>query len=369
MCRERVVASQRQHQIHRRETKTGFVDEKRNEAGARILRPLLEVENLSTHYHTRRGLLRAVDDVSFSVREGQTVAIVGESGSGKSVTALSLMQLVPDPPGRVVGGSIRLEGEELLTLSEGGMRRIRGRKIGMIFQEPMTSLNPSMTIGSQLCEGMVHHLGLSRSKAEDRAVELLQAVGISEAQQRLDQYPYQFSGGMRQRIMIAIALSCSPRLLIADEPTTALDVTIQAQILDLISDLARDTGTAVILITHDLGVVARCAHLVNVMYAGRFVEQGPVADVFSEPYHPYTRGLLASVPRIAAPRGERLVPIDGAPPDPAKLPSGCAFRERCPLAVNRCATEVPPLIAGSNGRTAACWVTMSDYFGIAEAQA
>lgn len=337
--------------------------------GKRALKPLLEVENLSTHYFTRRGLLRAVDDVSFSVEEGQTVAIVGESGSGKSVTALSLMRLVPDPPGRIVGGSVRLEDQEVLDLSDSAMRHVRGGKIGMIFQEPMTSLNPSLTIGLQLCEGMMHHLRLTRNQAEERAVKLLESVGLSEPRQRLAQYPYQFSGGMRQRIMIAIALSCSPRLLIADEPTTALDVTIQAQILDLIRDIARDTGTAVILITHDLGVVARCADQVNVMYAGRFVEQGNAVEVFRDPRHPYTRGLLASVPRIATPRGERLVPIDGAPPDGANLPAGCSFRDRCPLAVERCAIEVPPLVRDESGHKAACWVTMEDSTDAGEATA
>jgi oligopeptide/dipeptide ABC transporter ATP-binding protein len=319
--------------------------------------PLLEVRNLSTHYHTRRGVLRSVDDISLSVPEGRTVAIVGESGSGKSVTALSLMRLVPSPPGRVVAGSVLLDGVDLLKLSEAEMRQVRGARIGMIFQEPMTTLNPTLSIGVQLCEGMEHHLGLTARQAEDRAIALLGAVGIAEPRQRLKQYPHQFSGGMRQRIVIAIALSCAPRLLIADEPTTALDVTIQAQILDMIAALARDSGTAVIMITHDLGVVARCADEVNVMYAGRFVEQGKVGEVFARARHPYTRGLLASVPRLANPRGHRMVPIDGVPPDLARLPTGCAFRLRCPLAEPRCAQSVPPLTADAQGHAWACLVT------------
>jgi len=318
---------------------------------------LLDVRNLSTHYHTRRGLLRSVDDISFSVPEGRTVAIVGESGSGKSVTALSLMRLVPQPPGRIVAGSVRLDGVDLLRLSEAEMQQVRGARIGMIFQEPMTSLNPTLSIGVQLCEGMEHHLGLTARQAEARAIELLGAVGIAEPRQRLRQFPHQFSGGMRQRIVIAIALSCAPRLLIADEPTTALDVTIQAQILELIAALARDSGTAVIMITHDLGVVARCADEVNVMYAGRFVERGTVAEVFARPRHPYTRGLLASVPRLANPRGQRMVPIEGAPPDLARLPSGCAFRLRCPLAEPRCAQSAPPLATDGQGHAWSCWVT------------
>jgi oligopeptide/dipeptide ABC transporter ATP-binding protein len=318
---------------------------------------LLDVRNLSTHYFTRRGLLRAVDDVSFTVAEGRTVAIVGESGSGKSVTALSLMRLVPDPPGRIVAGSVLLDGVDLLRLSEAEMRHVRGARVGMIFQEPMTSLNPTLSIGVQLCEGMEHHLGLTARQAEARAIDLLGAVGIAEPTRRLRQYPHQFSGGMRQRIVIAIALACAPRLLIADEPTTALDVTIQAQILDLIAALARDSGTAVIMITHDLGVVARCADEVNVMYAGRFVEKGTAGEVFARPRHPYTRGLLASVPRLTSPRGQRMVPIEGTPPDLARLPSGCAFRLRCPLAEPRCAEAVPPLLADGAGHAAACWVT------------
>lgn len=317
---------------------------------------LLRVEGLSTHYHTRRGLLRAVDDVSFSIEAGETVAVVGESGSGKSVTALSILGLVPNPPGEIVGGAIHFEGRDLLTLSDSEMESIRGNRIGMIFQEPMTSLNPTLTIGVQLTEGMMHHLRLTQAQADARAADLLKSVGISEAKGRLKQFPHQFSGGMRQRIMIAIALACDPALIIADEPTTALDVTIQSQILSVLKRLTRETGTSVMLITHDLGVVARMADRVNVMYAGRIVEKGASRDVFANPRHPYTRGLLASVPRLGGGVTGRLVPIEGSPPDTTRLPPGCAFRPRCPLAVERCAVQVPPLEPSTGDHPAACWV-------------
>ena len=326
---------------------------------------LLEVSGLSTHYDTRRGLLRAVDDVSFSVRAGETVAVVGESGSGKSVTALSILGLVPQPPGEIVAGSILFEGRDLRALSDRQMEAIRGNRIGMIFQEPMTSLNPTLTVGTQLTEGMIQHLGLTRKQADTRAADLLRAVGISEAAGRLKQYPHQFSGGMRQRIMIAMALACDPALIIADEPTTALDVTIQSQILSVLKRLSRETGTAVVIITHDLGVVARMADRVNVMYAGRIVEKGVAREVFARPRHPYTRGLLASVPRLGGGVSQRLVPIEGSPPDTTRLPPGCAFRPRCPLAVERCALEVPPLEPVGGDHPAACWVANGHEAGAA----
>jgi len=316
---------------------------------------LLEVESLRTYFFTRQGVVRAVDGVTFDVAEGETVAVVGESGSGKSITALSIMGLIPSPPGHVVGGAIRLEGVDLVSLDEAELRRIRGRRVGMIFQEPMTSLNPTLSIGLQLIEGMEEHLGLTRRQATARGEELLRAVGVSEPRSRLKQYPHQLSGGMRQRVMIAIALSCEPSLLIADEPTTALDVTIQAQILDLIKKLAREHRTAVVLITHDLGVVARCANRVNVMYGGKIVEQAMVEDLFAVPQHPYTQGLLSSVPRLDRPRIERLVPIAGVPTDPGAKPSGCSFRARCPRAFNKCHQE-PPFLRLDNTRGVACWL-------------
>ena len=317
---------------------------------------LLDVSGLSTHYRTRRGLLRAVDDVSFAIHAGETVAVVGESGSGKSVTALSILGLVPHPPGEIVAGRIIFEGRDLRSLSDAEMERVRGHRIGMIFQEPMTSLNPILTIGMQLTEGMMHHMRLTRRQADVRAAELLASVGISEAASRLNQYPHQFSGGMRQRIMIAMALACDPSLIIADEPTTALDVTIQSQILSVMKRLAKETGIAIMIITHDLGVVARMADRVNVMYAGRIVEKGTARELFANPRHPYTRGLLASVPRIGGEQADRLKPIQGSPPDATNLPSGCAFRPRCPLAVQRCTVEAPPLEGPNAMHPAACWV-------------
>ncbi len=317
---------------------------------------ILEVSSLSTHYHTRRGLLRAVDNVSFSIDAGETVALVGESGSGKSVTALSILGLVPSPPGEIVAGSIMFEGTDLRTLSDDKMARIRGNRISMIFQEPMTSLNPILTIGKQLTEGMIHHMRLTQKQADARAVELLASVGISEAASRLRQYPHQFSGGMRQRIMITMALACNPTLIIADEPTTALDVTTQAQILSVLKKLTRETGIAVMIITHDLGVVARMADSVNVMYGGRIVESGTSREVFAIPRHPYTRGLLASVPRIGGLQSSRLKPIEGSPPDMAGLPTGCAFHPRCPLAAGVCAQDVPALERQDMSHAAACWV-------------
>jgi oligopeptide transport system ATP-binding protein len=319
--------------------------------------PLLVVENLKTYFFTGGGVVKAVDDISYDVHEGETLAIVGESGCGKSIGALSLMRLVPSPPGQIVGGRILFDGEELLAMSEAEMRDIRGNRIAMIFQEPMTSLNPVLTIGRQVTESLELHLKLNKTEAHDRAVELLDMVGIPDPELRLKQYPHQFSGGMRQRVMIAIAMSCNPRLLLADEPTTALDVTIQAQILELIKELSNKLGTAVIIITHNLGVVARYADRVNVMYAGKLIERGTALDIYENPHHPYTRGLLGSVPRLDEDKKQRLESIDGMPPDLMDLPSGCAFQPRCKLAVARCMKEIPPLISVSDGHTAACWVT------------
>ena len=317
---------------------------------------LLEVKDLQTHFLTRGGVVRAVDGVSWDVEQGETVALVGESGCGKSVTALSIMRLISPPAGRIVGGRIIFKGRDLLTLSEDEMRRVRGREIGMIFQEPMTSLNPVLTIGRQLTEGLEIHLGMSTDDAKHRAAELLGMVGISDPVRRLKQYPHQFSGGMRQRMMIAMALACNPPLVLADEPTTALDVTIQAQILELMKDLSRRLGAAMLIITHNLGVVARYADRVNVMYAGRIVEQGSARELYAHPRHPYTLGLLRSVPRLDEPRKARLAPIDGQPPDLTRLPPGCAFAPRCAFRVDRCAHEAPTLEAVSDtGHVSACW--------------
>ena len=316
---------------------------------------LLEVKNLKTQFFTSGGLVRAVDDVSYDVEEGETLAVVGESGCGKSVSAMSILRLIPWPPGKVIGGTIHFMGEDLLTVSEDEIRTIRGRKISMVFQEPMTSLNPVLSIGLQLTETMQHHLGLSLEAAKKRAVELLARVGIADPERRLDQYPHHLSGGMRQRVMIALALSCDPKLIIADEPTTALDVTIQAQILELMKELTRELGVALIVITHNLGIVARYADRVNVMYAGKMIEMGQAKQIYHDPLHPYTLGLLASVPRMDQPRGERLVPIVGQPPDLTRLDNGCAFRARCRYAIDRCTNEIPSLQETGDGHSVACW--------------
>ena len=316
---------------------------------------LLEVENMQTQFFTSAGTVKAVDGISYTVDEGETVAIVGESGCGKSVSALSILRLIPDPPGRIVGGRVLLQGNDLLTLPDKDIRRVRGRDIAMVFQEPMTSLNPVLTVGRQLTESLIHHMAMDEQKAQARAVELLGMVGISEPDRRLRQYPHHFSGGMRQRVMIAMALSCEPKLIIADEPTTALDVTIQAQILELMKDLTKRLGVALVIITHNLGVVARYADRVNVMYAGKIVERGLAADVYGNPKHPYTIGLLASVPRIDQRRGERLIPIEGQPPDLTTLDDGCAFRPRCRFAVARCNDAIPTLETVGEGHLSACW--------------
>src|SRR5437667_2368264 len=320
------------------------------------LPPLLEVNDLHTEFRTGAGLVRAVDGISYTVDPGETVAIVGESGSGKSVGALSILRLIPDPPGRVTGGEVLFAGRDLMRLSEEEMRQVRGSEIGMVFQEPMTSLNPVLTIGRHITEAPGQHRGMDRAAADHRAVELLGLVGIADANRRLEQYPHQLSGGMRQRIMIAIALACDPKLIIADEPTTALDVTIQAQILELMKALTRDRGIALIIITHNLGVVARYADRVNVMYAGRIVESGPSAEIYHDPRHPYTIALLRSVPRLDRPRQARLDPVEGQPPDLTRLDAGCSFRPRCRYAVEECARARPALEpAGDPVHLAACF--------------
>ena len=315
---------------------------------------LLEVEDLHVHFVTTRGVVRAVEGISYKVRPGETVALVGESGCGKSVSSLAIMRLLARPAGRVVAGRILFQGRNLLDLMEDEMRQIRGRDIAMIFQEPMTSLNPVLTIGFQIMEPLMIHLGMTTEAARARAAELLKLVGIPDADRRLDQYPHQFSGGMRQRVMIAIALSCNPKLVIADEPTTALDVTIQAQILKLMKDLSRDLGIALVVITHNLGIVARYADRVNVMYAARMAEQGTAADVFAKPLHPYTAGLLRSVPRLDQPRGLKLETIDGLPPNLLDPQSGCRFAPRCPAQQPACTQAPPPLIEAEPHHYSAC---------------
>ena len=318
-------------------------------------RPLLEVEDLRTHFFTDEGVVKAVDGVSFHIDEGETLGLVGESGCGKSVSALSLMRLVPDPPGRIVAGSVKFEGRDILALSETEMRYVRGGRMAMVFQEPMTSLTPVLTIERQITEALELHKAMTRRAATTRAVELLEMVGIPAPEDRLHNYPHQLSGGQLQRVMIAIALSCDPRLLIADEATTALDVTIQEQILDLMKSLTSQLGTALLIITHNLGVVARYADRVNVMYAGKMVETGPAEELYGSPKHPYTVGLLDSVPRLDEPVGTRLVPIEGEIPDLTELPSGCAFRPRCRWAIDRCVNEEPPLQEIATLRRSACW--------------
>ena len=317
---------------------------------------LLEVEDLSTHFFTQEGVVKAVDGVTWGIKEGETIGLVGESGSGKSVSALSVMRLIPDPPGKIISGRIMFDGTDLLTMSQKEIREIRGNKIAMVFQEPMTSLNPVLTIARQMTETLELHLNMDRSTAKARAVELLDQVGIPDAQRRVDDYPHQFSGGMRQRVMIAMALSCNPKLIIADEPTTALDVTIQAQVLELVKSMADSYQTAVVIITHNLGVVARHASRVNVMYAGHIVESAAATEIYGDPRHPYTVGLLQSVPRLDEPRKTRLVPIEGSPPDLVNLPPGCPFRPRCTFAIDKCADENPPLTKVDEDHYSACWV-------------
>ncbi len=317
---------------------------------------LLTVNDLRTYFTTREGTVKAVDGISYDIQEGETVGLVGESGCGKSVSALSLLRLVQSPPGRIVGGSVEFEGRDLLQLSDADMREVRGNDIAMVFQEPMSSLNPVLTVERQITEALEVHLRIGKREATSRAAELLHMVGIPDAADRLKSYPHQFSGGMRQRVMIAMALSCNPKLLIADEPTTALDVTIQAQILELLQRLSAETGTAVLIITHNLGVIARYASRVNVMYAGKIVENGRAVDLFQNPQHPYTKGLLQSVPRFSQGRGTKLSTIEGTPPDLAHLPTGCAFHPRCTYAIDQCRADTPTLTVREPDHAAACWV-------------
>ena len=316
---------------------------------------LLEVKNLTTRFDTEEGLVHAVNDVSYCLDEGETLGVVGESGCGKSVHALSIMRLIPIPPGRIEKGEVLLSGDNLLEKSEEEMRFVRGAQIAMIFQDPMTSLNPVRTVGYQIMEALKHHLKMNDREARERTAELLAMVGIPESTQRVDDYPHQFSGGMRQRAMIAMALSCYPKILIADEPTTALDVTIQAQIVELVKRLQDQLGMSVIWITHDLGVVAGMAQRVNVMYAGSLIETGPVKKIYGEPRHPYTLGLLSSLPRLDEVSRSKLISIEGEPPDLVDLQPGCQFYERCKFAVDRCRYETPILESINNGHSVACW--------------
>lgn len=316
---------------------------------------LLEVKNLKTHFFTMEGVVKAVDGVSYELNEGETLGLVGESGCGKSVSALSVMRLIPDPPGKIIDGEILLDGEDILKIDMEGMRQVRGAKIAMVFQEPMTSLNPVLTVERQITETLQLHMGMSKLESQRESVNLLTRVGIPDPEIRIKQYPHQFSGGMRQRVMIAMALSCNPRLIIADEPTTALDVTIQAQILDLMKSLTTELGVALIVITHNLGVVARYADRVNIMYAGKVIERGEAREIYANPRHPYTVGLLRSVPRLDLPRLAKLDPIEGQPPDLINLPPGCAFRERCRWAIDKCATDTPELVETSDGHLSACF--------------
>jgi len=321
---------------------------------------LLDVQDLRTYFYTHAGVVKAVDGVNWNLKEGETLALVGESGSGKSVSALSVMRLIPEPPGKIVSGKILFQGKDMVQMSPDQIRNIRGNQISMVFQEPMTSLNPVLTISRQLTETLELHLDLDKKAAKDRAIELLDIVGIPDAGRRVDDYPHQFSGGMRQRVMIAMALSCDPKLIIADEPTTALDVTIQAQVLEVINELAQQFNTSIMIITHNLGVVARHADRVNVMYAGHIVETSTAEKVYGDPHHPYTEGLLQSVPRLDETVRQRLVPIEGQPPDLSNLPAGCPFAPRCRYAFDRCNEENPPLFPVADDHWTACWYDMEE---------
>ncbi len=333
-------------------------DERHVEQCMGMDRPLLAIQNLKTYFYTSIGTVKAVDDVSYQLNPRQTIGVVGESGSGKSVTALSVLRLIPEPPGKILAGEIRFEGVDLLTLPEKRMRQIRGNNISMIFQEPMTSLNPVFTVGDQIAEAIVLHQGLSRKAAIEKTVDMLKRVGIPMPEKRINEYPYQMSGGMRQRVMISMALSCNPQVLIADEPTTALDVTIQAQILDLMNRLKQETGTAIVLITHNLGVVAEMADTVVVMYAGKVMETAPVEDIFYRPAHPYTRGLLETLPRIddEIRPGKRLPEIPGMLPGLRELPSGCTFHPRCKFSFAICRKETPLLKRIADRHYCRCWL-------------
>jgi oligopeptide/dipeptide ABC transporter ATP-binding protein len=317
---------------------------------------ILEVRNLKTYFSTDDGIVKAVDDVSFSLAKGETLGIVGESGCGKSVTSLSVMRLIPSPPGRIMAGDILLDGASVLAMNDRELRHLRGGRISMIFQDPMTCLNPFLRISTQLVETLELHQGLGRREAKAKAVEMLRMVGIPNPERRVDAYPHQFSGGMRQRVMIAMALSCNPEVLIADEPTTALDVTIQAQILEIIKELSRKLGTAVILITHDLGVVSGMCDRINVMYAGRVVERGATDVIFADPKHPYTRGLIRSVPRLDRGTRERLYSIQGTPPSLINMPECCPFHPRCEHAMDACRKQYPPVTDFGDGHDAHCWL-------------
>jgi oligopeptide/dipeptide ABC transporter ATP-binding protein len=330
--------------------------------------PLLQVNNLKTHFFSDDAVTKAVDGVTYDVEAGETVALVGESGCGKSVSSMSVMQLIPQPPGKIVDGEIIFDGRNLLTLSTEEMRRVRGREIAMIFQEPMTSLNPVINIETQLTEAMTLQLGITPQQAKKKALELLERVGIPEPETRIKQYPHEFSGGMRQRVMVAMALSCEPKLIIADEPTTALDVTIQAQILDLMKDLAAERDMALLIITHNLGVVARYADRINIMYAGRIIERGTCKDIFADPRHPYTLGLLESIPRFDQPKGSKLIPITGQPPNLSDLPPGCSFQPRCRFAAEKCSIEYPDVSDFGNGHISACW-EVDNFKAVAESGA
>lgn len=319
------------------------------------MKDLLVIKELVVEFRTPEGVVQAVNGISYSVAPGEIVAIVGESGSGKSVGARAILGLIPSPPGKIVSGSIAFDDIDLLGLDDKSIRDVRGKEIAMVFQEPMTSLNPVISIGRQLTEAMKLHLNMSQKEANARGGELLEKVGISDPEGRLSQYPHQLSGGMRQRVMIAMALSCYPKLILADEPTTALDVTVQAQVLSLMKDLCREMGVALVIITHNLGIVARYAHRVNVMYAGKIVETGIAAALYANPSHPYTLGLLNSVPRLDQVRGTQIEPIPGSPPDLADLGPGCAFEPRCRFATARCRAETPPMIDISDAHSSACW--------------
>lgn len=316
---------------------------------------LLEVKDLRTEFHTQDGIVHAVNGVSFQVDEGETLGLVGESGCGKSVSMLSVMRLIPMPPGKIASGQVMFQGRDLVKVDDEEIRSVRGNKIAMVFQDPMTSLNPVLTINTQISEALELHLGMTKEQARKRTIELLKMVGIPEAEGRVDDYPHQFSGGMRQRVMIAMALSCSPQLLIADEPTTALDVTIQAQIIDIVKRLKRELGMAIIWITHDLGVIAGLADRINVMYAGFVIESASNKEIFGNPLHPYTLGLLGSIPRLDAALKSKLTPIEGLPPDLIDMPKGCPFYARCRYRTERCENENPPLELGTVRHWVACW--------------
>jgi oligopeptide/dipeptide ABC transporter ATP-binding protein len=317
---------------------------------------ILQIKDLRTYFRSEDTIVKAVDGISYGIEQGETLAIVGESGCGKSVSALSILGLIPAPPGWIESGEIIFEGRDLLRLSDSEIRKVRGGSIGMVFQEPMSSLNPVMSIERQMTEGVRLHLGYTKGQARTRAIEMLEMVGIPDPETQLGRHPHHFSGGMRQRVMIAMALSCGPKLIIADEPTTALDVTVQAQILDLMKQLCQENDVALMIITHNLGVVARYADRINIMYAGRIIEQGTAREIYRNPSHPYSLGLLRSVPRLDGVRSEKLEPIEGQPPDLGDLPSGCHFNPRCRFALDRCTTEYPSIVDLNDSHKSACWV-------------